>query len=68
MGRHAAVAEPIVRIDLGAETSDLCRAATGRNPVRPHMVVFNNKHTHAVLAFVASGHVRCPTRMAFASD
>ena len=35
----------------------LCRAATGRNPVRPHMILFNNEHTHAVLSFVASGHV-----------
>ena len=57
MGRHAANAAPAVRMDLGAETSDLCRAATGRNPVRPHMILFNEEHTHAVLSFVASGHV-----------
>jgi hypothetical protein len=57
MGRRAADAQPIVRLDLGAETADVCRAATGRNPVRPHMILFNNKHTHAVLSFVASGHV-----------
>jgi hypothetical protein len=30
---------------------------TGANPVRPHMLVFNSTETHAVLAFVASGHV-----------
>jgi DNA-binding beta-propeller fold protein YncE len=57
MGASAANAVPIARLDLGAETSDLCRASTGRNPVRPHMVQFNNEHTHAVLSFVASGHV-----------
>ena len=57
MGNSAAQATPIVRLDLGAETADVCRAATGRNPVRPHMILFNNEHTHAVLSFVASGHV-----------
>jgi hypothetical protein len=57
MGKHAAHARPIARLDLGADTADLCRAATGRNPVRPHMILFNNEHTHAVLSFVASGHV-----------
>jgi hypothetical protein len=56
-GRKAARAKPIVRLDLGEATADLCRAATGRNPVRPHMILFNNEHTHAVLSFVASGHV-----------
>ena len=57
MGGNAAKATPIARLDLGAETADLCRAATGRNPVRPHMIAFNREHTHAVLSFVASGHV-----------
>jgi hypothetical protein len=57
MEKHAARARPIARLDLGADTADLCRAATGRNPVRPHMILFNNQHTHAVLSFVASGHV-----------
>jgi hypothetical protein len=57
MGRAAEHASPIARLDLGAATADLCRAATGRNPVRPHMLAFNNEHTHAVLSFVASGHV-----------
>ena len=54
MGASAENATPIVRLDLGAETADVCRAATGRNPVRPHMILFNNEHTHAVLSFVAS--------------
>ena len=57
MGASAEKAQPIARLDLGAETAELCRAATGRNPVRPHMILFNNEHTHAVLSFVASGHV-----------
>ena len=57
MGASAEKAEPIVRLDLGGETADVCRAATGRNPVRPHMILFNNEHTHAVVSFVASGHV-----------
>ncbi len=55
-GPGAANAMPI-RVDLGAETADLCRTATGRDPVRPHMILFNADHTHAVLSFVASGHV-----------
>lgn len=55
-GAGASQATP-ARIDLGAETADLCRASTGSNPVRPHMLLFNKAHTHAVLSFVASGHV-----------
>ena len=57
MGKKAAQATPVARLDLGADTSALCMASTGRHPVRPHMVLFNNEHTHAVLSFVASGHV-----------
>jgi DNA-binding beta-propeller fold protein YncE len=49
--------KPRTVIDLAGETAALCRAKTGANPVRPHMVLFNREHTHAVLAFVASGHV-----------
>ncbi|MGH8177348.1 MAG: hypothetical protein ACREV5_13895 [Steroidobacter sp.] len=44
-------------IDLGARTTELCLQATGAAPVRPHMLTFNTAHTHAVLSFVASGHV-----------
>jgi hypothetical protein len=43
-------------VDLGGATAELCRAQTGANPVRPHMLYFNSDHSHAVLAFVASGH------------
>ena len=49
--------QPRDRIDLSTETAALCQSATGANPVRPHMLLFNREHTHAVLSFVASGHV-----------
>lgn len=45
------------RIDLAGATTALCAAATGANPARPHMVFFNRTHSHAILSFVASGHV-----------
>jgi hypothetical protein len=56
-GRHAEDARPIARVDLARAATDLCVAATGRRPVRPHMIAFNRDHSHAVLSFVASGHV-----------
>jgi hypothetical protein len=34
-GNSASKTTPIVRLDLGGETADLCRASTGRNHVRP---------------------------------
>ena len=43
-------------IDLGGEVSAMCLASTGANPVRPHMLMFNSTRSHAILAFVASGH------------
>ena len=55
-GATATTATP-ARIDLGAETADLCQKATGSHPVRPHMILFNQSQTHAILSFVASGHV-----------
>jgi DNA-binding beta-propeller fold protein YncE len=55
-GRSAATAVP-ERIDLGGPAQALCLARTGAAPVRPHMLLFNAEHTHAALAFVASGHV-----------
>jgi hypothetical protein len=45
------------RIDLGGEASALCSAQTASAPVRPHMLLFSPERSHAVLAFVASGHV-----------
>lgn len=56
-GPNAGSARPAATIDLAGETSALCRDKTAANPVRPHMVLFNREHTHAILAFVASGHV-----------
>jgi hypothetical protein len=56
MGEDAARA-PSTKIDLGGATTGLCMASTGANPVRPHMIFFNSTGSHAVLAFVASGHV-----------
>jgi hypothetical protein len=48
---------PAEVIDLSGATATLCLASTGANPVRPHMLVMNQTETHAVLSFVASGHV-----------
>lgn len=56
MGAAAASAEPIERIDLAPLGGGICQA-TGKTPVRPHMILFNRDHTHAILSFVASGHV-----------
>jgi hypothetical protein len=44
-------------VDLGDETTALCLAQTSVEPVRPHMLAFNATHSHAILTFVASGHV-----------
>ena len=44
-------------VDLNAQVSDLCLAATGARPVRGHMGRFNTGETHFVIAFVMSGHV-----------
>ena len=50
----AAVAQ---KVDLGGAAAALCMAQTGANPVRPHMLTMNNAATHAIVSFVASGHV-----------
>lgn len=55
--RNPSEAVPTEVIDLGGAASGLCFEATGVHPVRPHMLVFNSTGSHAVLAFVASGHV-----------
>src|SRR5687767_10201070 len=56
-GPAPSTAAPTDVVDLGAETAALCRASTGADPVRPHMLTFNWAETHAALSFVASGHV-----------
>ncbi|HWM10444.1 MAG TPA: hypothetical protein VNO82_13925 [Solirubrobacteraceae bacterium] len=45
------------RIDLGGAAETLCTQQTGVAPVRPHMLFFNEAQTHAVLSYVATGHV-----------
>ncbi len=44
-------------IDLSGAVNDLCLAGTGVAPVRPHMLAFNAYQTHAIVSFVATGHV-----------
>jgi DNA-binding beta-propeller fold protein YncE len=50
----SAVAE---KVDLGGAAAALCLAQTGANPVRPHMIAVNPSQTHAIISFVATGHV-----------
>jgi DNA-binding beta-propeller fold protein YncE len=54
--RRASRARPET-VDLGAAAAALCLAKTGENPVRPHMLAINAAQTHAIVSFVASGHV-----------
>ena len=44
-------------IDLGGAARDLCLAESGTAPRRPHMLFFNHDQTHAIISFVATGHV-----------
>jgi DNA-binding beta-propeller fold protein YncE len=44
-------------IDLAGDAASLCLAKIGANPVRPHMLAVNPSQTHAIVSFVASGHV-----------
>ena len=41
----------------GADARTCAWQRTGSAPVRPHMLLFSPRHSHAVLSFVASGHV-----------
>ncbi|MBN8508705.1 MAG: hypothetical protein J0L57_08855 [Burkholderiales bacterium] len=54
---QAGAQAPAEKVDLGAAAAALCFARTGAFPVRPHMLAFNTGGTHAVISFVASGHV-----------
>jgi DNA-binding beta-propeller fold protein YncE len=45
------------KIDLGDAAATLCMLKTGANPVRPHMLAINARQSHAIVSFVASGHV-----------
>ena len=55
-GEDPAAAEAEV-IDLGEEAEDLCLEQTGSVPKRPHMILFNAGQSHAIIAYVATGHV-----------
>jgi DNA-binding beta-propeller fold protein YncE len=54
---HRARTAASERIDLGGAAATLCLAKTGANPVRPHMIAVNASQSHAIVSFVASGHV-----------
>lgn len=55
-GAAAAEATPEV-IDLGGAARTLCLAETGTAPRRPHMLTLNTANSHAIVSFVATGHV-----------
>src|SRR5688572_17476389 len=55
--KHRASTAIAEKIDLGGAAAALCLATTGANPVRPHMIAINPSQTHAIISFVASGHV-----------
>jgi hypothetical protein len=55
-GRSAS-SVPAEVIDLGGAARSLCLAETGSAPRRPHMLAFNPGQSHAIIAFVATGHV-----------
>jgi hypothetical protein len=44
-------------VDLGATVAPLCLAQTGSSPTRAHMILFSPDFSHAILAYVATGHV-----------
>ena len=54
---HRVPAATPERIDLGGASADLCLTQTGAYPVRPHMMAMSPSQTHAIISFVASGHV-----------
>ena len=55
--RHRAGKARAEKVDLGGAAAEFCLDRTGALPVRPHMIAMNPAQTHAVIAFVASGHV-----------
>ena len=57
MGENLEKVKPASVIDVAGETAKMCLEETGANPVRPHMLLFNSNYSHAILSFVASGHV-----------
>ena len=55
-GQDLAAATPEV-VDLGGAARDECLARTGTAPRRPHMLAFSPEQAHAIVSFVATGHV-----------
>ena len=55
-GQAAGSATPEV-IDLGGDARTVCLAATATAPRRPHMLLFSPSQSHAIVSFVATGHV-----------
>ena len=55
-GRSAGAARPEV-VDLGGAADELCLARTGARATRPHMILFESSGSHAIVSYVASGHV-----------
>jgi hypothetical protein len=53
---NPAAAAPEV-IDLATAVTPLCVAQTGTSPTRAHMVLFSPNFSHAILAYVTTGHV-----------
>ena len=56
VGKAASKANAEV-ISLGGALAEWVRTQTGTVPVRPHYITFNASHTHAIISFVATGHV-----------
>ncbi len=54
---HTGAPAAAERIDLAGAVAAMCLSRTGANPVRPHMLAINASQTHAIISFVASGHV-----------
>jgi len=55
-GQAASSATPEM-IDLGGSAQTFCLAETGTAPRRPHMMLFNEDGSHAIVSYVATGHV-----------
>lgn len=55
-GHDAGQAIPEV-IDFAGSVRSLCLSQTTTAPRRPHMMAFNKAQTHAIISFVATGHV-----------
>ncbi len=50
--------KPVVEtIDIGGAIAAQVKAGTGSAPIRPHYISFNPSGTHAVITYVATGHL-----------